>query len=481
MQDAVAIVPAAGLGQRMGADKALLTVGGTTLIERVVATCRGAGVAEVLVVRRTGADPLPDLAAPGAAVRILEVPPGGEMADSLRAAQAALPASCRRVVVLPVDHALVAADTVLAVLARLLAAADGESSDRGDHGDGPGIALPIHQDRPGHPVAMQRAVFDEITAPGAVLRDLVRRDPARVAGVETSNPWVRADLDRPEDLRAARTASASAGSLPAVEQMFRHRSRRAFRPDPIPPDQLERLADAARHASTSSYIQTATLIAVTDPQRKAECARLCGNQQQILDAPVFFAVCADLHRIATACERFDTTLSAGSFELFLQATVDAALVGQNLQLAAESEGLGACMIGAARNHPVQLAELLGLPPTVYVVFGMTLGVPMDDPAPRGRMPLAGVLHRETYDRAGVPAALDGADGVMRDWAKRANAENGGYAGRLVDEAKGWAQRMARAWGADSRYVAARRALVADLRRLGFGLELPDEDDGGRPA
>ncbi|MCA8948754.1 MAG: NTP transferase domain-containing protein [Planctomycetes bacterium] len=449
---AVAIVPAAGLGRRMGTDKGLLRLGGTTLLERVVATCAAAGIDRFLVVRRRGADPVP----PGLAAEVVEVPAGGEMADSLRAARNALPTAADRVVVFPVDHALVETDTVLALLAAVAPA-------------GAAIARPTHRGRPGHPIALQRSAFDEIAAAGTVLRDIVRRDPTRVRDIATGNPWVVADLDDPDDLRGAQAALA-AGPHATVEQMFRHRSRRAFRPDPIPDHQLERLVDAARHASTSSYIQAYSVVAVSDPGRKDECARLCGGQRHVAEAPLFLAICADLSKLAAACEQHGTALQSQSFELFLQATVDAALFGQNLQLAAESEGLGGCMIGGARNHPIELAALLGLPSGAFVVFGMTLGVPADDPAPRRRMPLGGVLHREAYDRAAAIAALGGADEIMRDWARRANAADGGYAGRPIDESKGWTDRMARAWGEQSSYAAARRSLVAELRRLGFGLE-----------
>jgi FMN reductase (NADPH) len=184
---------------------------------------------------------------------------------------------------------------------------------------------------------------------------------------------------------------------------------------------------------------------------------------------VFFAVCADLHKLAVACGRHGTNLQTQSFELFLQATVDAALFGQNLQLAAEAEGFGACMIGAARNHPIELAQILGLPSHSYVVFGMTVGVAADDPVPRGRMPLPGVLHWDRYDPRRTDAVLDGADQAMRQWARTTNAERGGYQGRPVNESKGWAERMATMWGAHSEYAVARRALVSELRRLGFGL------------
>jgi nitroreductase/CTP:molybdopterin cytidylyltransferase MocA len=447
-----AIVPAAGLGERMGADKALLDLGGATAVERVVATCREAGVDDVQVVRRRGAAPLPA----GLPARVVEVEPGGEMADSLRAANGTLGPEVRSVLVFPVDHALVAAETALALLALL---------------DRPGceVALPLFRGRPGHPVALSRAAFAAIEQPGAVLRDLVRRDPGRVRTIGSANPWVHADLDRPEDLRAA-VCALHGEPWSTVAQMFRHRSHRSYKPDPVPQGQIERLVDAARHASTSSYIQAYSLIAVRDPARKSEVARLCGGQRHIVQAPVFCAICADLHKLAAACGRHGTAVQAQSLELFLQATVDAALLGQNLQLGAEAEGLGACMIGGARNHPMELAALLGLPDHAYVVFGMTIGVPADDPLPRGRMPLPGVLHWERYDTARTDQVLDGADEVMRQWARRANAERGGYGGRPVNETKGWTERMAVAWGAKSEYAAARRTLVDELRRLGFGLQ-----------
>ena len=122
-------------------------------------------------------------------------------------------------------------------------------------------------------------------------------------------------------------------------------------------------------------------------------AALCGGQTHIEQAPVFVAVCADLHKIAAACAQNGVELQSQSLELFLQATVDAALLGQNLALAAESEGLGICMIGAARNHPIELAKLLELPRHVFAVFGMVVGHPTDDPVPRGRMPLGAVRAR----------------------------------------------------------------------------------------
>ena len=93
----VAIVPAAGIGARMGQDKALLQLGGMTAIERIVATCHAAGIDEVIVVRRGDAAPIPD------DLDALVVTTGskGEMADSLRLAFLQLPRDAELVMLDP--------------------------------------------------------------------------------------------------------------------------------------------------------------------------------------------------------------------------------------------------------------------------------------------------------------------------------------------------------------------------------------------
>ena len=446
----IAIVPAAGRGRRMGADKALLDLGGEPAVARLWRQCLAAGVDHVVVVRARGAAALPPLPT---GVSMVEVSGDGEMIDSLRAGLLS-GADVGAAVICPVDHALVMADTFAAVL--FACARPGKS-----------IALPLFAEHAGHPVALRGAALDELRAGTASsLRDIVRADAARVAAIPTSNQWVVADLDRPEDLRAAR-AALSGLPVPTLELMHRHKSRRAFLPTPLADGQLERLVDAARHASTSSYIQAYAVVAVRDPARKARAAQLCGNQRHIAEAPVFLAICADLHKLDAACRQQGSELQVHSFELFLQASIDAALLGQNLQLAGESEGLGGCMIGGARNHPQELAALLELPPHVFVVFGLTLGQPSDEPLPRDRLPLAGVLHDERYDTARTPAVLQAADQLQRAWAERANA---GGRGRPVDASKGWCDRMARSWGTGSSYARDRAGLRAELQRLGFGLQ-----------
>lgn len=449
--DVVVIVSAVGASDQLSHDAALFELGEGTVIEQIVANCRAAGIDRVMVARSEDAAPLPE----GLDVDVTRVGTAVEVSDILRLVLLKLPRDATVVMVFPVAQALVQVDTLLALCASLSV-------------DGCSIAMPTYRDKPGHPVAMHRAVFKELDQAGKTLGDVIGRDPSRVAVIPTANHWVCTDLDQPEDLRAARCA-LSGEPWSTLAQMYRHRSHRAYLPDALPDAQIERLVDAARHASTSSFIQAYSVIAVRDAELKGECARLCGGQHHIEAAPVFFAICADLHKIARACVDHGVAVRVDSFELFLQATVDAALLGQNLQLACEAEGLGACMIGGARNHPIELSQALQLPKPSFVVFGMTAGLASDNPTPRGRMPLSGVLHWNRYDTSDVGAVLRGADERMRDWAKRCNVEEGGYNGRPVNEQKGWADRMAKMWGGDSAYAESRKVLVEELRELGFEL------------
>jgi len=78
------------------------------------------------------------------------------------------------------------------------------------------------------------------------------------------------------------------------------------------------------------------------------------------------------------------------------AAIDATLVSQNVALAAEARGLGICYMGSTLANCDQIGRILELPPNVVPVVGFSLGWPAEDPAPRDRLPLEGLIHYETY-------------------------------------------------------------------------------------
>ncbi len=196
--------------------------------------------------------------------------------------------------------------------------------------------------------------------------------------------------------------------------MENHVSVRKFTDEPVSHDVLETLIEAGTRASTSSNMQAYTVISITVPDHKRRVAELCADQKQIRESAMFLAFCADLHRLALCAEMHDATFDELSLtEAFVIATVDTALVMENVAVAAESVGLGICMIGAMRNNPAEIRDVLGLPKHVYAVAGMCIGWPAERNEPKPRLPLDAVWHRERYrDDADLLREIEAYDGIL---------------------------------------------------------------------
>jgi FMN reductase (NADPH) len=228
-----------------------------------------------------------------------------------------------------------------------------------------------------------------------------------------------------------------------IEQIFKHSSIRRYKQDPVPIELIEQIVAAGQRGSTSSNLQSYCVVAVTDDDKRERLAELCNNQAHIRQAPVFLAWCADLSNLDRACEMRGYKLEAAYLESFLVAAVDAAIAMQTATLAAESVGLGMCYIGAIRNQPKEVIELLELPQLVFPISGMTLGWPDVEGRIRPRLPLKAILHWGKYGRQDQDEALRAYNQVMID--------TGIYRGRQVTvpgvdgvmENYGWLEHSAR--------------------------------------
>lgn len=247
---------------------------------------------------------------------------------------------------------------------------------------------------------------------------------------------------------------------PTLETILNHRSVRGFLPDALPEGTLELLIAAAQSASTSSNLQVWSVVAVREPERKARVATLAGNQQFIRDAPLMLIWLADLNRIEQIAAARQTQVEATHYtEAFILGVVDATLAAQTAFIAAESMGLGAVYVGAARNHPEQLAAELNLPPHVFAVFGMAVGYP--DPAKatgiKPRLPRDVVLHVEQYDAALRHDAIARYNGVARDFMREQGMKEQDWTAQATDRLK------------DVPAMHGRERMKESLLNLGFEL------------
>ncbi len=239
-----------------------------------------------------------------------------------------------------------------------------------------------------------------------------------------------------------------------------HRSVRAFLPAALPAGTLELLIAAAQSASTSSNLQLWSVVAVEDPERKARLSELAGAQKFIRDAPLLLVWLCDHARLdAIAAERQTPVEGLQYLEEFIVGIVDAALAAQSAAIAAESLGLGCVYVGAVRNLPEQVAAELGLPPRVFAVFGMSVGVP--DPAGetgvKPRLPRPVVLHREQY-----------AGGSREGEIARYNAVVRGFQREQGMREQDWTQQSINRVS-DAAALRGRDRMRTALRALGFEL------------
>ena len=172
------IVLAAGEGRRMGRPKALLPIGDTTFLARVVATARAAGCARVVAVLRDAS------VACDAEIVVNLRPEDGQLSSLKLGLRAA--AGCEAAFAWPVDHPAVRVETVRRVLA---AARPGR------------IVVPTFEGRGGHPTLFPRELFGELLAlpetDGA--RALLAQRPDAVDRLPVDDAGVCRDVDSPED------------------------------------------------------------------------------------------------------------------------------------------------------------------------------------------------------------------------------------------------------------------------------------------
>jgi molybdenum cofactor cytidylyltransferase len=191
-----AVVLAAGASSRMGVPKRSLPVSpnGPTFLESILGALRDAEVTVVRVVVAPGTPP--------AAGHVVNPVPARGMLSSVQCGLRALPADTDAVLVWPVDHPLVTAATIAAVLV----------ARRG--GEYP-VVVPTFDGRRGHPVLFDARVIPELLAADAAVgaravvhahRDrceLPVPDRGVVCGIDTPEDYRRAfgcDVSRPSEV-----------------------------------------------------------------------------------------------------------------------------------------------------------------------------------------------------------------------------------------------------------------------------------------
>lgn len=163
-----------------------------------------------------------------------------------------------------------------------------------------------------------------------------------------------------------------------IEQRY---SVRAYKPDPVEEEKLERVLDAARLAPTAANRQPFQLLVIQTQGRKDELHEVY-NKAWFVEPPLLICACGLL-------EKGWTRRDGKSY-----VDVDVAIVMDHLILAAANEGLGTCWVGAF--NPDAARQVLDLPDEVEPIAFTPLGYAADKPGAKKRKSLDELVRYERW-------------------------------------------------------------------------------------
>ena len=204
----------------------------------------------------------------------------------------------------------------------------------------------------------------------------------------------------------------------------KRRSIRAFKPDPIPDEYVEKILEAARWAMSGANGQPWEFIVVKDAETRNKITALLAKGSEIKwdvektrieelrhlafvkphkgapgfkDAPVFIVVIGDVRTYqASALYGNFVTSEGGPRATWFKNMGNAT---QNLHLAAAALGLGAQWVSVNSTWESSLKALLDVPEELTIPTIVPIGYPAYDPGAPYRRELNEIVHYEKYDRS----------------------------------------------------------------------------------
>lgn len=213
----------------------------------------------------------------------------------------------------------------------------------------------------------------------------------------------------------------------------RHRSIRAYKPDPLPAGLVDRVLEQSLQGSSSSgNLNLISVVKTQDTARKQQLFELHGGQPMVQQAPLVLSFCADSFRTREWLARRGARLGFADMVSWHTAAFDAMILAQTAALAFESHGLGICYMGTTLFSMRGIAELLALPDNVLPVTSLVVGWPDEAPSQRDRLPAAAWIHDEVYQR---PSG----DDIDRRFAQREERGRARYMESSPEMAALWAE------------------------------------------
>ena len=158
---------------------------------------------------------------------------------------------------------------------------------------------------------------------------------------------------------------------------------------PVEPEKLERILEAARLAPSACNAQPWKFVVVTDPELAIKVGKASaglGMNKFAKDAPVHILIVEESMNI--------TSLLGSKIKDKYFPLVDIGIAASHICLAAESEGLGSCILGWFDEKGIK--ELVGIPQKKRLLLDITIGYSLKPKKPKVRKPKEKVVAYNKY-------------------------------------------------------------------------------------
>jgi FMN reductase [NAD(P)H] len=161
----------------------------------------------------------------------------------------------------------------------------------------------------------------------------------------------------------------------------RRRMVRAYEPDPVPRDAVERIVASVRRAPSAGFSQGQRLVVVTEEERRRRLAELIGEESWVGVAPALIVVCLREDDYHDRYRDSDKLVLTGGTEVEWPIPFwyfDAGAAAMLILLGAIDEGYAAGLFGVPVEDLSAFRQELELPNDVEIACCITVGRPADD-------------------------------------------------------------------------------------------------------
>jgi FMN reductase [NAD(P)H] len=185
----------------------------------------------------------------------------------------------------------------------------------------------------------------------------------------------------------------------------RRRMVRAYEPDSVPRDAVERIVATVRRSPSAGFSQGQRLLVVTDAETRGRISEVLGGDGWVEEAPVLIVVGVREDDYHDRYRKPDKLIDGREIEWPIPYWhFDAGATAMLLLLAAIDEGYAAGLFGVFAEAIQPFKELLGIPGDVAVACCITIGKPGDDSSwdaltsrlTQARKPVDDLVHWERW-------------------------------------------------------------------------------------